>query len=68
MKDPREEIDATCSHERCERKGTYRMNGVCTNCRWTGVVVVTRGHEAPVNVECPRCGCYRVTSSGWAGP
>lgn len=52
-------IDATCSHDTCATRGTYRLNGHCTNCDWNGAVIYTRGHQSS-KVECPCCGCKTV--------
>jgi hypothetical protein len=53
------DLDATCGHESCSKRGTYRMAGACSNCAWTGKVVYTKGHKADPAV-CPGCGCREV--------
>lgn len=56
-------LDATCSRDTCSQRGTYELRGRCTNCRWEGTVVLTKGHEAGRS-ECSRCGCRTVMPTG----
>jgi hypothetical protein len=54
------QIDATCNHTECKGKGTYTMTGTCNNCGSRWGVTITKGHDAPMRADCPRCGCARV--------
>lgn len=52
-----EVVQVPCIHADCKSKGTYRVNAGCTNCNWSGVLEITKGHEFSRWTPCPRCAC-----------
>lgn len=46
----------------------YTVDGLCSNCGWSGCVQQLRGHRVN-KVECPRCGCHTVIAGPkWPDP
>lgn len=47
-----------CSHQHCKGKGFYQIAVVCTNCGWSGRLMLTKGHAFTRYGEpCPNCEC-----------
>ena len=59
-----QEVESECEFCKADRKGSYQMAAVCSNCGWRGVFILSKGHNLNVSKECPNCGCMRLMSQG----